>query len=303
MVQIWGKARQRIFANCEAALLPRLGDVGSAVQLAWGHALCCEAARACNVACLQVDVDLEKAYDSVDLDLLTAEGLAVGVPPNILCLSLMSYLHPRRLQSGREVGPLVYASRGVIAGSASAVSELAIMLRKPFLRATQASAPRDVSLYVDDSTAAFVGPPRQAARRAARFGVALARELARVRLTMSTTKSIVTGTPYSAVNDAARRVRASGIRPVRSAKRLGVETAQGGRPTRRLTRLRARPAPRRLVRVLRLRAAGARAVHLYKTCIAAAMKYGDEVVGVTEGSLQQRRRLAARAAFPAAYGV
>ena len=44
-------------------------------------------------------------------------------------------------------------------------------------------------------------------------------------------------------------------------------------------------------------------MHLCKTCIVAAMKYGDEVAGVTEGSLQQRRRLAARAAFPAAYGV
>ena len=163
-------------ARCEEECQPRVSATSSAVQLAWGHAAVAEAAHLAGVACIHVDIDLEKAFDTVDLCRLTDEALAVGFPAKVLCLSVLSYLHPRRLQIGREIGPTVCASRGIIAGSAAATSELALALRRPFLGAIKASA-ADVTLYVDDSTAAFVGPPRSASRRAVAFSEALGRRL------------------------------------------------------------------------------------------------------------------------------
>ena len=79
-------ATRPLFAQVETGF----AQASSASQLAWGHALVAEAARAAKVACVQVDVDLNKAVDSVDLCRLISELLSFGVlaPVGAMTISL-----------------------------------------------------------------------------------------------------------------------------------------------------------------------------------------------------------------------
>ena len=57
-----------------------LGGVGmpSAADVAWSHALLAEAARGGGAAVLKLDVDLEKAFDSVDLARLAQQATEIA---------------------------------------------------------------------------------------------------------------------------------------------------------------------------------------------------------------------------------
>ena len=117
--------------------------------------------------------DLEKAFDSVDLIRLVGEAVREALPPQLAQLSIASYAHPRRLHVGRDVGPTVQPTRGVVAGSAAATTELACALAAPFKAAPAAI----VTVHVDDSPAAFVAPSRVAVRTVVRNGRTLTAEL------------------------------------------------------------------------------------------------------------------------------
>ena len=70
-----------------------------------------EAAMAVGATVLQLDLDVAKAFDTVGLARLAREAAVQGLLPR-LSLSLQSYMRPRRLQVGNEVGRQAPPTRG-----------------------------------------------------------------------------------------------------------------------------------------------------------------------------------------------
>ena len=71
---------------------------------------------------LEANWDITKCFENIDRDTLARIGKELGYPTSVLRLSLASYSWRRRLRGDlRILTDDIYASRGIVAGSAFAI--------------------------------------------------------------------------------------------------------------------------------------------------------------------------------------
>ena len=80
---------------------------------------------------IELNWDIKKCFENVSREILCQRASATGYPPHILRLSLASYSWGRRLRGlGGIVTNDIYSNRGIVAGSAFAIFELAVYMLK-----------------------------------------------------------------------------------------------------------------------------------------------------------------------------
>ena len=97
-------------------------------QAAWHASYQAEQAKYDDEEYAQSLLDLVKAFETVDHELVVLAAKEHGYNPWILRLSLAAYRAPRRIGIDGVFSRLVVAGRGITAGSGFATTELRVLL-------------------------------------------------------------------------------------------------------------------------------------------------------------------------------
>ena len=100
---------------------------GSTVA-AWRQAARAEIAAASGEKYAQILLDLVKAFERIPYRVLLREASRLGYPLRLLRLAIATYKLPRVIRVGNAVSDLVWAVRGIVAGSGLATSEMRLVM-------------------------------------------------------------------------------------------------------------------------------------------------------------------------------
>ena len=116
-----------------------------------------EHASSCQLASAASLIDLVKAFERVPHQQLIAEGLHWEYPTAILRLTIAAYRLGRRISVNGIVSSIVYALRGITAGSVSATTELRLLLLRALDGIVAAFPSVPLHVYVDDMFSMSLG--------------------------------------------------------------------------------------------------------------------------------------------------
>ena len=137
-------------------------------------------------------LDLVKAFDYVPHWVLIREGLALGYPLWLLRLSIATYKMSRVLRVRKVVSGLVWAFRGMTAGSGFATTEMRVVMINLVERALQAHPSVTPTIFVDDLAAESAGPDKWIKTELGGFIEIIVDGFKANRFELSGTKSLVT---------------------------------------------------------------------------------------------------------------
>ena len=170
--RVWMRSRRYIAQQWERANdRPYLyaGAAKGAEVAAWKQAARAELAVEGGASYAQVLLDLVKAFERVPHDILLREARRLGYPLWLLRLSLATYKLSRVVRVGAVVSRLMWAIRGITAGSGLATTELRVLMIH-VVDVTYAAHPTvTLSLYVDDLSAEATGPATHVTKTLAEF--------------------------------------------------------------------------------------------------------------------------------------
>ena len=301
--RVWMRVRRQVardweLANSRAYLYAGVGK--GANVAAWK-----QGARAELTACLphaqygQALLDLVKAFERVPHHVLVREAAKLGYSLWILRLALAAYRLGRVVRVDGVLSSMVYAARGITAGSGLATTEMRILLINIVDSACKLYPAVTPTLFVDDLSAEVAGTFAFVMKQLVPFVLCVCDSMTKDLLEVSKAKSVCTASDEKLGRALERGLCRFGIRFVRRVKSLGTGLGAGTRRNAMAGAARLRAFRKRLPRFRRLRAAGVSTARLLRTGGTAAMTYGQSVMGVAPSVLLGQRRAAAAAASPA----
>lgn len=126
---------------------------------AWKQAARAEAARALLVHYGQALLDLVKAFERIPHDRLLHEARLLGYLGWLIRLAVATYRLQRVVPVGDALSQMVTAVQGITAGSASATTEMRVMMIRLVDRACLAYPLVTPTLFVDDLAGECSGGP------------------------------------------------------------------------------------------------------------------------------------------------
>ncbi len=301
--RVWMRARREIAYLWERACdRPFLyaGPARGAQVAAWRQAARAELAAAADACYGQVLLDLVKAFERIPHARLVHEARRLGYPLWLLRLSIATYRLGRTLRLDGAWSVIVRATRGIVAGSGFATSEMRLVMIHIVDSARALYRSVVPSLYVDDLSAEAVAKDEDGVVRAiVPFTDMVCRLLEDDGLEVSRKKSICAGSSDSVGKRIADGLSAWGIAYHRRVKSLGAGLGGGRRRNAKVQEQRHTQFRKRLVRLRKLKRAGVSTTRLLRTGGADGMKYGQAIVGVSLALLLRQRRAVAAAAAPA----
>ena len=295
-VRVWGRCRRIWAVKWEAAHARDYfwGGAGKGCdQAAYHAAVYTEVSTSVGTETADVMLDLVKAFERVVWSRLAAQGVKYNYPLVVLRASLATYRFGRVVTVQSVCAQLLFATRGIVAGSSSATTELRLALIE-IMDCSVASYPSIKHfVMVDDTRLQTAGPGKKIARVLVRASLALGASLERAGFEVSRKKGIVSASLVWIGKLLVKLLAKYRVRVEMAFRFLGADSGGGRRRgakvlTARLVRFRAR---RR--RYQMLRRAGVRTARLVRTGGKAAMVYGQNVMGVSNGLLQRQRRAVA----------
>ena len=128
LFRVWAKARQHVWAEWERKADPDhifgAGANRGATDIVWRQAFRNEVACASDEHAISVLIDLAKCYEHVRHIRLALEAKSLDFPMVLLRITIRAYEWARKLTIDKRVCADVLPSRGIIAGCASATTEL-----------------------------------------------------------------------------------------------------------------------------------------------------------------------------------
>jgi hypothetical protein len=242
-------------------------------------------------------LDLVKAFDRVPFDWLVANAIEYEYPIRILRLSIQAYLLGRVIVIECVCSRVLFASRGITAGSVLATIELRVLLIRSMDRLVYRFPSVIATVYVDDTSLETTGSPAQAIKDIVGSTKFLVSEFDDMRLELSATKNQCLASRPCICGMVAAAVPRAHFKAVTVAKSLGVAIVAGCRRHTGIIkkRLAVFKARRQLYRRVR-RAIGARKTHnLLRTGGLPALVYGQATTGVSTCHLLDQRRAVAAA--------
>ena len=134
--------------------------------------------------------DLVKAFDRVPHDWLVANACLFKYPLIILKLSIDAYKLGRVIVIEGVCSHLIYAIRGITAGSVFATIEMRVLLIRCMDRLIYNFPSIDLTVYVDDTSLESYGPPIRAVEDAVEASLQLAEDFNMMRMQLSDTKNV-----------------------------------------------------------------------------------------------------------------
>ena len=98
----------------------------------------------------QVLLDLVKAFERIPYRILLREADRLGYPLRLLRLAIATYKLPRVIRVGESVSDLVWATRGIVAGSGVATTEMRLVMVDIVDKALEVHPTVQPTLFVDD---------------------------------------------------------------------------------------------------------------------------------------------------------
>ena len=160
---------------------------------------------------------------------LVREAHARGYPLLLLRLSLAAYRIARVVGVGGIFSRLIYPTRGIVAGSGFATRELRALVIGVFDRVTAACVEIRLTVYVDDATIECTGTERTVVEGMADAIERTCKALVDVGFTMSSSKNVVLASNSRTGKALEEGLSHWGVRYVKAAKMLGVDSAGGTR--------------------------------------------------------------------------
>ena len=281
------------------------GPLKGATVASWKQAARAEwAASSDAIAYLCALLDLVKAFDRVPHDWLVEHAREFGYPMRLLKLSIRAYLLARVIVVEGICSSLVYALRGITAGSVFATVELRVLLIKCMDRVVCRFPSIDLSVYVDDTGLEALGPPRHAVSTLVGATQCLADSFQEMRISLSPTKNIVCGSSIALCKEVISQLPTIKFKVADRAKSLGAAITAG--KVRNTSILKARLAAfkvrREQFRKIR-RLVGVKNTHmLIRTGGLPALVYGQCNTGVSNSHLHAQRSSVAAAGVPSGAG-
>ena len=212
----------------------------SASSAAYGRAVMNETAAALNIPCCNVFWDVDKFYDSIDLETLIVLAKQLHYPKQILCMGLLVYTGSRRLRVGKCYAKPLAPAKSMTAGCGQANLHAKILLHALMLRMRANWPTVAPSQFVDDIQQRGEGSVVSITLRLAGAAVELVGGLAELGLKIAG-KSVVTATTRALagkVRDEIYRRTGTNLKVEDSAADLGFDNASG--PQRARPKLRKR---------------------------------------------------------------
>jgi ribonuclease HI len=298
-VRVWGRARRKWVSEWEADHDRPFfwgGKGKSADVAAWKAAMFSELAVTAGAESGETMLDLVKAFERVGWARLAAEGQVHGYPLVLLRASIATYKFNRLVTVAGVFARAILATRGIVAGSASATTELRLALLTIFDQSVARNPDTLHYVMVDDSRLQVAGPARRVRRRLVKVSMELGKALVAAGFEVSRKKGVITASRMSIAKLVAADLKELGVHVEATFRWLGADSS-GGRVRgmkvlrKRLLKFKAR---RRRYKVLRK--AGVGVARLVRTGGKAAMVYGESVLGVADSFLQEQRRAVAAVA-------
>ena len=301
--RVWMRIRRQVARDWELAN-PRpylYAGVGKGANVAaWKQGARAELAQSLpHVLYGQALLDLVKAFERVPHHVLVREAIRLGYSLWILRLALAAYRLGRVIRVDGILSTVVYAARGITAGSGLATTEMRILLMHIVDSACRLYPAATPTLFVDDLSIEVAGTFTYIRKHLVPFVLYVCDRMTDDLLEVSKAKSVCTASSEELGHTLERDLRRYGIRFMRRVKSLGVGLGAGVRRNAVVGAARLRAFRKRLPRFRRLRAAGISTARLLRTGGIAAMTYGQAVMGVAPSVLLGQRRAAAAAASPA----
>ena len=95
---------------------------------AWKQAARPGLAKATGARYAQILLDLVKAFERIPYRVLLRDARRLEYPLGLLSLAIATYKMPRVIRVGEAVSDLVWATRGIVAGSGGATSEMRLVM-------------------------------------------------------------------------------------------------------------------------------------------------------------------------------
>ncbi len=160
--RLWMRARREVATEWERinkrAYL-YAGEAMGAHVAVWKQAARAELAAVVGTDYAVVLLDLVKAFERVPHEVVLREAIRLGYPLWMLRLSFATYRLGRVLRIGTVVSAVVQASRGIVAGSGFATTELRVMMINIVDSALLVHPTGTPTLYVDDLGIESCGGP------------------------------------------------------------------------------------------------------------------------------------------------
>ncbi len=204
----------------------------------------------------QALLDLVKAFERVPHHVLVREAIRLGYSLWILRLALAAYRLGRVIRVDGILSTVVYAARGITAGSGLATTEMRILLMHIVDSACRLYPAATPTLFVDDLSIEAAGTFTYIRKHLVPFVLYVCDRMTDDLLEVSKAKSVCTASSEELGHTLERDLRRYGIRFMRRVKSLGVGLGAGVRRNAVVGAARLRAFRKRLPRFRRLRAAG-----------------------------------------------
>jgi ribonuclease HI len=307
LIRIWEKVRRPIMATwrCSVERSYNWAARGRSPQAAvWKVALQDEAALTRGERSAAGLVDLAKAFEQVQLELVWRCGLRLHLPPRILRLILETFAFARRLVLSGAVSEAVNTLSAILAGGGYATDALFVVLVQPCDELILEHPSASLCFFIDDLTVHVTGAEAEVAgllHNALTGCISKLEDDLEFKVSRAApgrcdkkAKTVGVASIASLTKVMAPKLKTLGVSMQRRVKFLGVDYAAGKPVVRAVQALRIKTICARAPGYRRLGKRAAR--HLVRTGAAPAMRYGVAVVGATNSALQTARRFSCAAA-------
>ena len=291
LIRIWMRARMPILQKWVTQHeRPYFcgGPARGADVAAWKQAYHAELAKAKRKEYVASLLGLVKAFDTVPFDVLIEHGVVLSCCFWILRLCILACSLGRVLFIDGCCSETVYATRGLAAGSITAIIELRLFLIVFADRMVAAALHTRLTIYVDDATLETVGHVGSLVADHVKSVAAFAAGIIDAGMQFSDRKNVCTASRASIAREIIRQVSIIKIRPARDVVSLGTVFAAGTRRTTKKTKARIRAFLNRRSRFKALSRAKVSVARVLRTGGTCALTYGNRPLGVSDSLLLAR---------------
>ena len=295
IAQTWMSVNDRPYFYAEPAKGP---DVA-----AWKQALLADQAHSSQMSYVCTLLDLVKAFDSVPFDRLAKQAIQYDYNLWLLRLSLAAYRLGRVLCIDGSCSAIVWATRGLTAGSVLATIELRVLLIQWADEAVALSLHARLTVYVDDVTIETVGTVKVVRGQHAKVTNTFISSLIDTRLQFADTKNVTCASTSSLGAEVCGLLEGIAVKAVSRCVSLGTGLGAGNRRNAQQVRKRLRSFRKRIPRFKALRRARVRTDRLLRTGGLVALTFGQRAMGTSNSMLVAQRRAATAASCDRSCGA
>ncbi len=278
---------------------------GGAERAVATAAVFCEAARARGEVSASTTVDIAKFYEQIEFAEIADGGLAIGMPEEIILLTIHAYAGPRRIRVDKAWSKPVYPQRSIVAGCTWAtihIRTLAIGPTEKFLDAIhRCSSQWDVavqfSMYIDDLILSTAGSRQGVQWVHAAISRMLVLWMTRtLRKRLAYDKLVCIAPTRELRRTLARELGPLGFRVTAESDLLGIDFSAGGALRRRRTQgQRYSKVKKRINKIRWLAKLRGKARDAARGGAAPQLTFGGRVIGLPPRIRHARRRIQAAA--------